>query len=109
MSSQLTGQSAYRPDHSIETVILVVQNDILRALELRKQVSLVLQSIKAQVFDTIANMYNSMAICKQLYGLGGKNIWSGLHHIYIIVRMLLRFGILYQIQSLIIVRSPRKI
>ena len=33
--------------------------------------------------------------------------WSGWHHIYMIVLTLLRFGILYQIQSLIIVECPK--
>ena len=45
-------QSAYRPSHSVETAIVCIQNDILRSLDARKHVVLVLLDLSA-VFDTI--------------------------------------------------------
>ena len=45
-------QSAYRPYHSTETALLRVQNDILLALDQRKEVVLVLLDFTA-AFDTV--------------------------------------------------------
>ena len=45
-------QSAYRPSHSTETAIVSIQDDLLRSLDARKQVVLVLLDLSA-VFDTI--------------------------------------------------------
>ena len=45
-------QSAYRPSHSVETAIVCIQCDILRSLDVRKHVVLVLFDISA-AFDTI--------------------------------------------------------
>ena len=45
-------QSAYRPSHSVETAIVSIQDDILRSLDTRKHVVLVLLDLSA-AFDTI--------------------------------------------------------
>ena len=45
-------QSAYRKDHSTETALLRVQNDILRAIDFHKDVVLVLLDLSA-AFDTV--------------------------------------------------------
>ena len=45
-------QSAYRPSHSVETAIACIQDDILRSLDARKHVVLVLLDLSA-AFDTI--------------------------------------------------------
>ena len=45
-------QSAYRPSHNIETAIVSIQDDLLRSLDARKQIVLVLLDLSA-VFDTI--------------------------------------------------------
>jgi hypothetical protein len=47
-----TIQSAYRPNHSVETALLKVHNDILRAVDESKGVILVLLDLSA-AFDTI--------------------------------------------------------
>ena len=62
-------QSAYRPHHSVETALLKVQNDILTALDQRKEVILVLLDFTS-AFDTIEHMTLHGRL-KQLYGLGG--------------------------------------
>ena len=45
-------QTAYRSSHSIETAIVYIQDDVLRSLDARKHVSLVLLDLSA-AFDTI--------------------------------------------------------
>ena len=62
-------QSAYRPRHSVETALIRVQNDILTALDQRKEVLLVLLDFTS-AFDTIEHttMHDRL---KHLYGLGG--------------------------------------
>ena len=45
-------QSAYRPSHSVETAIVCIQDDVLRSLDARKHVALVLLDLSA-AFDTI--------------------------------------------------------
>ena len=45
-------QSAYRPNHSIETALLRVQNDILKSMDGGKVVALVLLDLSA-AFDTV--------------------------------------------------------
>ena len=45
-------QSAYRPSHSVETAIVSIQDDILRSLDTRMRVVLVLLDLIA-AFDTI--------------------------------------------------------
>ena len=45
-------QSAYRKDHSTETALLRVQNDIIRAIDSHKDVVLVLLDLSA-AFDTV--------------------------------------------------------
>ena len=45
-------QSAYRPSHSVETAIVSIQDDILRSLDTRKHVVLVLLDLSA-AFDII--------------------------------------------------------
>ena len=45
-------QSAYRPSHSIETAIVCIQDDVLRSLDARRHVALVLLDLSAAV-DTI--------------------------------------------------------
>ena len=45
-------QSAYRPTHSVETAIVCIQDDVLRSLDARKHVALVLLDLSA-AFDTI--------------------------------------------------------
>ena len=62
-------QSAYRPHHSVETALLKVQNDILTALDQRKEVILVLLDFTS-AFDTIEHTTLHGRL-KQLYGLGG--------------------------------------
>ena len=45
-------QSAYRPSHSVETAIVCIQDGVLRSLDARKHVALVLLDPSA-AFDTI--------------------------------------------------------
>ena len=45
-------QSAYRPSHSVETAIVCIQDDVLRSLDARKHVALILLDLSA-AFDTI--------------------------------------------------------
>ena len=45
-------QSAYRLGHSTETALLRIQNDMLRAIDLKKCVCLVLLDMSA-AFDTV--------------------------------------------------------
>ena len=45
-------QSAYRPHHSTETALVLVQNDILKALDRRHGVILILLNMSA-AFDTV--------------------------------------------------------
>ena len=45
-------QSAYRPSHSVETAIVCIQDDVLRSLDARKHVVLILLDLSA-AFDTI--------------------------------------------------------
>ena len=62
-------QSAYRPYHSTETALLRVQNDILLALDQRKEAVLVLLDFTA-AFDTIDHNH----LCRRLssrYGIRG--------------------------------------
>ena len=47
-------QSVYRPSHIVETAIVSIQDDILRSLNTRKHVVLVLLDLNA-AFDTIDN------------------------------------------------------
>ena len=64
-----TSQSAYGPFHSTETALLRVQNDILLALDQRKEAVLVLLDFSA-AFDTIDHDH----LCHRLtsrYGIGG--------------------------------------
>ena len=64
-------QSAHIPHHSVETALLKVQNDILKALDQRKEVILVLLDFTS-AFDTIEQMtLHGRLNLKQLYRLGG--------------------------------------
>ena len=63
-------QSAYRPRHSVETALIRVQNDILTALDQRKEVLLVLLDFTS-AFDTIEHTTMHHDRLKHLYGLGG--------------------------------------
>ena len=78
-------QSAYRPHHSVETALLKVQNDILTALDQRKEVILVLLDFTS-AFDTIEHMIQWLT----------SYLYDRSH-----VVKVRPFGILYQIQSLI--------
>ena len=49
-------QSAYRPSHSVKTAIVCIQDDVLRSLDARKHVALVLLDLSA-AFDTIDHEY----------------------------------------------------
>ena len=48
-------QSAYRPHHSVETALVRLQNDILIALDQRKEVILILLDFSA-AFDTVDHL-----------------------------------------------------
>ena len=58
-------QSAYRPSHSVETAIVCIQDDILRSLDARKHVILVLLDLSA-AFDTI----NHEILLTELHRIG---------------------------------------
>jgi hypothetical protein len=58
-------QSAYRPNHSIETALLKVENDILKAMDKGKLVALVLLDLSA-AFDTV----DHCVLISQLQRLG---------------------------------------
>ena len=62
-------QSAYRPFHSTETALLKVQNDILTALDKRKEAVLVLLDFSA-AFDTIDHAQLINRFIKR-YGISG--------------------------------------
>ena len=63
-------QSAYRPFHSVETAIIKVQNDILAALDKRKEALLVLLDFSA-AFDLI-NHKQFLDRLRTRYGVEGK-------------------------------------
>jgi exonuclease III len=63
-------QSAYKPNHSTETALLKVSNDILLALDKRKCVLLVLLDLSA-AFDTIDHSI-FLQWLEQQCGVGGK-------------------------------------
>ena len=63
-------QSAYRPFHSTETALLRVQNDILTALDKRKEAVLVLLDFSA-AFDTLDHKQLLTRLTEQ-YGIAGK-------------------------------------
>ena len=58
-------QSAYRPSHSVETAIVCIQDDVLRSLDARKHVVLVLLDLSA-AFDTI----NHAILVTELHRIG---------------------------------------
>jgi hypothetical protein len=58
-------QSAYRPQHSCETAILRVHNDIIRSLDERKVVLLVLLDMSA-AFDTLNHHISLLRTLKRL-------------------------------------------
>ena len=58
-------QSAYRPSHSVETAIVCIQDDVLRSLDARKHVVLVLLDLSA-AFDTI----NQEILLTELHRIG---------------------------------------
>ena len=58
-------QSAYRPSHSLETAIVCIQDDVLRLLDARKHVVLVLLDLSA-AFDTI----NHAILLTELHRIG---------------------------------------
>ena len=62
-------QSAYRPHHSCETALLRVQNDLLRAIDRKKEAILVLLDFSA-AFDTIDHDIFLQRL-SQRYGIGG--------------------------------------
>ncbi|XP_072039182.1 uncharacterized protein [Amphiura filiformis] len=66
---QARSQSAYRQHHSTETAILRVQNDILSALDRRKEAMLVLLDFSA-AFDTIDHGMLLDRLCTR-YGIKG--------------------------------------
>ena len=67
-------QSAYTPNHGTETAIVKVSNDILRALDNRQCVGLVLLDLSA-AFDTIDHEVFLRRL-KEDYGItGGVNDW----------------------------------
>ena len=64
-----TAQSAYRPNHSCETALLRVQNDLLQAVDRHQEVILVLLDFSA-AFDTIDhNIF--LRRLNHRYGIGG--------------------------------------
>ena len=58
-------QSAYRPSHSVETAIVCIQDDVIRSLDARKHVVLVLLDLSA-AFDTI----NHAILLTELHRIG---------------------------------------
>ena len=63
-------QSAYRKNHSTETALIKVTNDILRALDKRQCVFLVLLDLSA-AFDTIDHQVFLSQLCME-YGMKGS-------------------------------------
>ncbi|XP_072039525.1 uncharacterized protein [Amphiura filiformis] len=68
--SSLQTQAAYRPFHSVETALLKVQNDILTALDKRKEALLVLLDFSA-AFDTLDHR-QLLDHFEERYGLRGN-------------------------------------
>ena len=67
-------QSAYTPNHSTETAVVKVSNDILRALDCRQGVYLVLLDLSA-AFDTIDHKVFLRRL-QEDYGIeGGVTDW----------------------------------
>ena len=66
----LAFQSAYKQHHSVETVIIRVQADILKAVDNKKLVLLILLDLSA-AFDTIDHAI-LIALLKSLIGVDGK-------------------------------------
>ena len=67
-------QSAYRKYHSTETALLRVQNDVLRAIDQKQEVILVLLDLSA-AFDTIDHDILISRLCKQFGFTGTVLSW----------------------------------
>ena len=82
-------QSAYRPHHSTETALVLVQNDILKALDRRHGVILILLDMSA-AFDTVDHDVLVTRL-EQRYGVTGcaiawikgalYRIWCGVNRL----------------------------
>ena len=64
-------QSAYRPNHGIETALLKVQNELLSAIDNNRESLLVLLDMSA-AFDTID--HNILLRLRSRYNIGGTAI-----------------------------------
>ena len=72
----VSNQSAYKPNHSVETALVCVQNDILRAMDNQNIVIMLLQDLSA-AFDTV----ECVSLCNMSCCIDGHMMleWAKLH------------------------------